>query len=87
MVCCVFVQLLAECNNGSRGNPIGCEYTTGGNFLHALLQYRPLVSTACVQLAMGDGDSAVIPYLLPAHVLMSTLQQPADLYFGPYCDA
>jgi hypothetical protein len=43
LLCCM--QLLHECNHGSKGNPIACEYTTGGNFLHAVLQHRPLVSS------------------------------------------
>lgn len=37
------LQLLRVCTHGAKGNPIACEYSTGGNFLHAVLQYRPQV--------------------------------------------
>lgn len=37
----VLAALLQVCTHGAQGNPIACEYSTGGNFLHAVLQYRP----------------------------------------------
>lgn len=34
------LQILNECNNSGKGNPIACEYSTGGNLLHAILEHR-----------------------------------------------
>jgi hypothetical protein len=57
LLCCV--QLLRECNHGSRGNPTACEYSTGGNFLHAVLQYRSLVSSCSLRADSAASYSQV----------------------------